>query len=90
MRGGDAAEFVRATVRPAVTWCLVVGQVGLAVLWALGYTGAQDAAAMLGPFTMMAATFYFKSRDETHAADRDLALQEAGAPRATLVVGAGK
>ena len=90
MRGDGAAEFVRATVRPAVTWCLVAGQVGLALLWALGYPAAQDAAAMLGPFTMMAATSYFKSRDETHAIDREVVRQEAGAPRATLVAGARK
>ena len=41
---------------------------------------------MLGPFTMMAATFYFKSRDEAHAAVRE----DASGPRASLVVGAAK
>lgn len=86
MRSGDLAEFVRATVRPAVTWCLVAGQVGLAVLWALGFGDAREAASMLGPFTMMAATFYFKSRDEAHAS----AGSDADGPRASMVVGAAK
>lgn len=86
MRGGVAAEFVRATVRPAVTWCLVAGQVGLAVLWALGYGEAREAAAMLGPFTMMAATFYFKSRDEEARAPREV----GEGPRASMTVGAAK
>ncbi|MFA7297089.1 MAG: hypothetical protein WC211_07905 [Dehalococcoidia bacterium] len=86
MGGGAAAELVRATVRPAVTWCLVAGQVGLAVLWAVGYSEAREAAAMLGPFTMMASTFYFKSRDEAHASARD----ELAEPRASMVVGAAK
>ena len=86
MRRVEAAEFVRATVRPAVTWCLVAGQVGLALLWALGHGEAREAAAMLGPFTMMAATFYFKSRDEARLA----AAQDASGPRASLVVGAAK
>ena len=84
--GDDVVELVRALVRPIVKWCLVAGQVGLAVLWAVGYGEAREAAAMLGPFTMMAATFYFKSRDEAR-----LALREAErAPRPSLVVGAGK
>lgn len=86
MRGGDVAELMRGTVRPGVTWCLVAGQVSLAVLWAVGYSEAREAAAMLGPFTMMAATFYFKSRDEARlAARRDL-----DGPRASMVVGAAK
>jgi len=86
MRGGEAAELVRSTVRPAVTWCLVAGQVGLAVLWAVGYGEAREAAAMLGPFTMMAATFYFKSRDEAAHAPR-ATVEE---PRAAMTVGAAK
>jgi hypothetical protein len=69
-----------------VTWCLVAGQVGLALLWALGYGEAREAAAMLGPFTMMAATFYFKSRDEAARASRE----ESAVPRAAMVVGAAK
>lgn len=79
----DASEFVRAVVRPTVTWCLVAAQVGLAGLWAVGYPDAKDAAAMLGPFTMMAATFYFKSRDEARA------IVQA-APHATLSVSTAK
>ena len=75
-------ELVRSVVRPTVTWSLVAAQVGLALLWALGYPDARDAAAMLGPFTMMATTFYFKSRDEVHAAQAQ--------PRATLNVSAAK
>ncbi len=83
MLSDRASEFVRAVVRPTVTWCLVAAQVGLAALWVVGYPDAKDAAAMLGPFTMMAATFYFKSRDETRAV-------EQLTPRATLTVSAGK
>lgn len=79
----DASKFVRAVVRPTVTWCLVAAQVGLAGLWAVGYPDTKDAAAMLGPFTMMAATFYFKSRDEA----RSIAQP---APRATLSVSTAK
>jgi hypothetical protein len=86
MRGGEAADLVRATVRPAVTWCLVAGQVGLVLLWALGYGEAREAAAMLGPFTMMTATFYFKSRDEAARLPREV----VEVPRASLTVGAAK
>lgn len=67
---GSAGEYVRAVVRPTVTWCLVLAQVCLATLWAVGYEDAKDASAMLGPFTMMAVTFYFKSRDELREAER--------------------
>lgn len=59
-------EFVRATVRPTVTWSLVVVQASLAVAWATG-TEAADAFAALAPFTMMAMTFWFKSREDLGA-----------------------
>ena len=38
-------------------------QAGLAVAWAIG-TDASDAFAALAPFTMMAMTFWFKSRED--------------------------
>lgn len=56
-------EFVRAAVRPTVTWGLVAVQAGLAVAWA-GGVEAADAFAALAPFTMMALTFWFKSRED--------------------------
>lgn len=56
-------EFLRAAVRPTVTWGLVAVQAGLAVAWAVG-TAAADAFAALSPFTMMAMTFWFKSRED--------------------------
>ena len=56
-------EGLRAAVRPTVTWGLVLVQAALAVLWATG-TAAADAFAALAPFTMMAMTFYFRSRDD--------------------------
>ena len=56
-------EFVRAAVPPTVTWGLVAVQAGLAVAWATG-TEAGDAFAALAPFTMMAMTFWFKSRED--------------------------
>ena len=59
-------EFVRGAVRPTVTWGLVVVQAGLAVAWAMG-TDAADAFAALAPFTMMAMTFWFKSREDVAA-----------------------
>lgn len=86
MRANDVTELVRGVVRPTVTWCLVAGQVGLALLWALGHESAEEAAAMLGPFTMMAATFYFKSRDEARAASN----REPLPPQPSLTIGAGK
>ena len=56
-------QFVRAAVRPTVTWGLVLAQGGLAIAWA-GGTEAADAFAALAPFTMMAMTFWFKSRED--------------------------
>jgi hypothetical protein len=56
-------EFIRALVRPLTTWGLVLVQAALAVLWATG-TAAADAFAALAPFTMMAMTFWFRSRDD--------------------------
>ena len=58
----------------------------LAVLWALGFGDAREAASMLGPFTMMTATFYFKSRDEAARVPREV----VEVPRASLTVGAAK
>ena len=59
-------DFVRAAVRPTVTWGLVAVQAGLAVGWA-GGVAAVDAFAALAPFTMMAMTFWFKSREDLPA-----------------------
>ena len=56
-------ETLRAAVRPTVTWGLVVAQGGLAIAWATGLDAA-DAFAALAPFTMMAMTFWFKSRED--------------------------
>ena len=56
-------ETLRSAVRPTVTWGLVVAQAGLAVAWAAG-VDAADAFAALAPFTMMAMTFWFKSRED--------------------------
>jgi hypothetical protein len=60
-------DSIRAVVRPSVTWGLVVVQAGLAVAWATG-TEAADAFAALAPFTMMAMTFWFKSREDSGGA----------------------
>jgi hypothetical protein len=59
-------DSLRAAVRPTVTWGLVLVQAALAVLWATGTTAA-DAFAALAPFTMMAMTFWFKSREGASA-----------------------
>jgi hypothetical protein len=85
-------EFMRAVVRPTVTWCLVMGQVGLALMWALGWGEAKDAAAMLGPFTMMTVTFYFKSRDELRRAESAPAAEAEDVirPQASLLAPGAK
>lgn len=56
-------DSIRALVRPTVTWGLVAAQGGLAAAWALGLE-AEQAFAALGPFTMMAMTFWFRSRED--------------------------
>jgi len=62
-----SVDAIKATVRPTVTWGLVVVQAGLAVAWATG-ADAEQAFAALGPFTMMAMTFWFRSREDASAA----------------------
>jgi hypothetical protein len=60
-------EVVRAAVRPTVTWGLVAVQAALAIGWAVG-ADAEQAFAALGPFTMMAMTFWFRSREDSPTA----------------------
>lgn len=57
-------DIFNSTVRPLITGLLVVAQVGFGVMWAMGFPHAEQASGMLGPFTMMTVTFWFKSRDE--------------------------
>ena len=57
-------EFIRAMVRPIVTVALVLSQIGLALAWAKGADGAEQAFAGLGAFTMMVITFWFKDRED--------------------------
>ena len=57
-------DAIKGAVRPTVTWGLVAVQAGLAVGWATG-ANAEQVFAGLGPFTMMAMTFWFRSREDT-------------------------
>lgn len=50
--------------RPVIMMILVVSQVALAIMWALGHEIAKDAFAALGSFTMAVVVYLFKSRDE--------------------------
>lgn len=61
---GGTIDAIKAAVRPTVTWGLVAVQAGLAAAWAMG-ANAEQAFAALGPFTMMAMTFWFRSREES-------------------------
>ncbi len=63
----SSIDAIRAAVRPTVTWGLVAVQAGLAVAWATG-ANAEQAFAALGPFTMMAMTFWFHSREDSPGA----------------------
>ena len=51
-------------VRPITTGTFGLAQIGLAVGWAYGMDGAEQAFAALSPFTMMIITFWFKSRSD--------------------------
>ncbi|MBT5774925.1 MAG: hypothetical protein HOH95_11180 [Dehalococcoidia bacterium] len=64
LRPSGTIDAIKAAVRPMVTWGLVAVQAGLAVAWATG-ANAEQAFAALGPFTMMAMTFWFRSREGT-------------------------
>lgn len=58
----NAIDFLRAIVRPAVTFGLVAAQVALAFAWLENKDAAEPAFAALAPFTMMALTFWFRER----------------------------
>lgn len=60
-------ENARGIVRPLVTFGLVAAQVALAFLWTQGADNAEPAFAALSPFSMMALTFWFKSREAEEA-----------------------
>ncbi len=64
MQLGRGIGAVKSVVRPTVTWGLVAVQAGLAVAWAIG-ANAEQAFAALAPFTMMAMTFWFRSREDS-------------------------
>ena len=53
----------QAFVRPAVTAGLVGSQVVLAMIWALCTPEAKEPFNALVPFTMMAVTYWFKTRE---------------------------
>ncbi len=55
-----AVEAVRALVRPVVTYGVVAAQV--AFIGTGVVSGNFEAAEKLGPFTMMALSFYFIER----------------------------
>ncbi len=57
-------DIFNSVVRPAITTALVRAQIAFGVMWATGAPHAEQASGMLGPFTMMAVTFWFKSRDD--------------------------
>jgi len=61
------ADAFTQVARPALAGMFVTAQIALAVLWTVGWTDAKDASAMLGPFTMMAVTYWFRSRDDEKA-----------------------
>lgn len=77
---------VEAIVRPLVTVVLVAAQIALAFVWAFFDGRAEQAFAALSPFTSMAVIFWFKSRDEEHAAEATAtavaAVATPGAPAA--------
>ena len=58
---------IDSAVRPAITVALVITQIALSILWAYGTPHAEQAFAAVGSFTMMAVTFWFKSRDDEKA-----------------------
>lgn len=62
--------MLSALVRPVVTLAFVLAQIALAGAWGMGVSGAEQAFAGLGAFTMMAVTYYYKERTEEKSAGR--------------------
>jgi hypothetical protein len=64
---------IRSLVRPVTTWFLALVQSSLAAAWAADFGGtgnqAADAFKAMGPFTMMAMTFWFTSRPDRSEGD---------------------
>jgi len=72
-------DYLRAAVRPLVTYSLVLGQILLAAIWATTDSGtesaatfAPDAFAALSPFTMATVVYYFVDRGHDKRAEREL------------------
>jgi hypothetical protein len=58
-----SVDAIKAAVRPTVTWGLIVVQAGLSVDWATD-ANTEQAFTPLALFTMMAMTFWFRSRED--------------------------
>lgn len=56
------SDGIKASIRPIVTMTFVLGQVGLAVMWATSTAHAEQAFAGLSAFTMMIIKDYFDAR----------------------------
>lgn len=56
------SDGIKASVRPVVTLIFVLGQVGLAIAWAIGLAHSEQAFAGLSAFTMMIVKDYFDAR----------------------------